>query len=55
VYPILTLPPEISARIFVECLPSHGRVRPSTVTAPLLLAQICRDWRHIAISSCQLW
>ncbi|KAJ7455797.1 hypothetical protein FB451DRAFT_1277441 [Mycena latifolia] len=55
VYPVLTLPNEIISRIFVECLPSHGRVRPSRRRAPLLLAQICRHWREIALSTCQLW
>ncbi|KAJ7932274.1 hypothetical protein B0H13DRAFT_1857108 [Mycena leptocephala] len=55
VYPVLTPPSEIIVRIFVQCLPSHGRMRPSPVTAPLLLAQICRHWRDIALSSCQLW
>ncbi|KAJ6487096.1 hypothetical protein C8R47DRAFT_952223, partial [Mycena vitilis] len=55
VYPILSLPPEITARIFVECLPIHGRVRSSPTAAPLLLAQICRDWREIALDTCQLW
>ncbi|KAJ7121606.1 hypothetical protein C8R44DRAFT_876994 [Mycena epipterygia] len=54
-YPVLTLPNEIVSRIFVECLPSHGRVRPSRRRAPLLLAQICHDWRNIALSTCQLW
>ncbi|KAJ7359389.1 hypothetical protein DFH08DRAFT_769322 [Mycena albidolilacea] len=55
VYPALTLPPEIVSRIFVECLPGHGRVRPSPDAPPLSLAQICRHWREIAISSCELW
>ncbi|KAJ7809824.1 hypothetical protein B0H14DRAFT_2865150 [Mycena olivaceomarginata] len=55
VYPALTLPPEIVSRIFVECLPGHGRVRPSPDAPPLSLAQICRHWREIAISSSELW
>ncbi|KAJ7615617.1 hypothetical protein DFH06DRAFT_1108031 [Mycena polygramma] len=55
VYPVLSLPPEITARIFVECLPVHGRVQPSPTAPPLLLAQICRDWREIALHTCQLW
>ncbi|KAJ6457004.1 hypothetical protein C8R47DRAFT_916465, partial [Mycena vitilis] len=55
IYPVLTLPPEIIAQIFVACLPDHGRVRPSRDTAPILLAQICRQWRNIAISSSELW
>ncbi|KAF8193168.1 hypothetical protein K438DRAFT_1463251, partial [Mycena galopus ATCC 62051] len=55
VYPVLTLPPEITARIFMASLPSHGRVRPSQSTPPLLLAQICRHWREITLSSYKLW
>ncbi|KAF8145981.1 hypothetical protein K438DRAFT_1448547, partial [Mycena galopus ATCC 62051] len=55
VYPVLSLPPEIVSRIFVECLPGHGRVRPSPDAPPLSLAQICRHWREIALSSCELW
>ncbi|KAJ7739560.1 hypothetical protein B0H16DRAFT_1568414 [Mycena metata] len=55
VYPVLALPNEIVSRIFIQCLPSHGRVRPSRRRAPLLLAQICRHWREIALSTCQLW
>ncbi|KAJ7194410.1 hypothetical protein GGX14DRAFT_576354 [Mycena pura] len=55
VYPVLTLPNEIISRIFVYCLPSHGRVRPTLQEAPLLLAQICRHWRVIALETCELW
>ncbi|KAJ7827093.1 hypothetical protein B0H13DRAFT_1657130, partial [Mycena leptocephala] len=54
VYPVLTLPYEITSRIFVACLPSDG-VRPSPDAAPLLLAQICRHWRKIALSTGELW
>ncbi|KAJ7837131.1 hypothetical protein B0H13DRAFT_2677958 [Mycena leptocephala] len=54
VYPVLTLPNEITARIFVHCLPSHGE-RPSPQTAPLLPAQICRHWRAVALATCELW
>ncbi|KAJ6471744.1 hypothetical protein C8R47DRAFT_742515 [Mycena vitilis] len=55
VYPVRLLPPEIIARIFVDCLPDHGRVRPSPMAPPLLLAQICRDWREIALGTCGPW
>ncbi|KAJ7148046.1 hypothetical protein C8R43DRAFT_1236955 [Mycena crocata] len=41
VYPVLTLPIEITARIFVDCLPEDG--------------YICQDWRAIALSTCRLW
>ncbi|KAJ7919611.1 hypothetical protein B0H13DRAFT_1606049, partial [Mycena leptocephala] len=55
VYPILTLPNEITSRIFVQCLPTHGRIRPSPRKAPLILAQICRQWREIALSTSEMW
>ncbi|KAJ7463263.1 hypothetical protein FB451DRAFT_1139643, partial [Mycena latifolia] len=54
-YPVFTLPNEIISRIFVACLPSHGRVCPSPCTAPLVLAQICSPWREIALATCTLW
>ncbi|KAK7053562.1 hypothetical protein R3P38DRAFT_1461157 [Favolaschia claudopus] len=53
--PVHDLPPEIISDIFILCLPAHGRVKPSPETAPLLLAQICRRWREIALETCQLW
>ncbi|KAJ7208316.1 hypothetical protein GGX14DRAFT_454361 [Mycena pura] len=55
VYPVLTLPNEITSRIFVHCLPDHGRVRPSPRCVPLLVAQVCRRWRDIALATCKLW
>ncbi|KAJ7117254.1 hypothetical protein C8R43DRAFT_1242194 [Mycena crocata] len=55
VYPVLTLPIEIIARIFVDCLPEPGHRKPSPSEAPLLLAQVCHDWRQIALSTFKLW
>lgn len=55
VYPVLTLPAEITSRIFVECLPPHGRVRPSLRQAPLSISQVCRHWREVALSIGELW
>ncbi|KAJ7633669.1 hypothetical protein DFH06DRAFT_1303404 [Mycena polygramma] len=56
VYPVLTLPPEILSGIFVECVPTQEpRARPSPVTPPLSLAQVCHYWRGIALSTCELW
>ncbi|KAJ7646296.1 hypothetical protein DFH06DRAFT_997714, partial [Mycena polygramma] len=55
IYPVLTLPAEITSRIFVACLPDAGRVQYGRDVAPLLLSQICRQWREIAISSSELW
>ncbi|KAJ6450678.1 hypothetical protein C8R45DRAFT_848855 [Mycena sanguinolenta] len=53
VFPVLSLPAEITSRIFVECLPDN--VSPSTAHAPLLLTRVCRQWEDIALSTCQLW
>ncbi|KAJ7174948.1 hypothetical protein C8R43DRAFT_595786 [Mycena crocata] len=54
-YPVLNLPTKITSQIFAACLPWHGRVRPSPKAAPLLLAQICRQWREVALATCELW
>ncbi|KAF8217981.1 hypothetical protein K438DRAFT_15775 [Mycena galopus ATCC 62051] len=53
VYPVLTLPPEITAEIFKWCIDTGMRLLPSL--APLLLTQICRDWRALALSTPALW
>ncbi|KAF7335155.1 F-box domain-containing protein [Mycena sanguinolenta] len=56
VYPVLLLPPEITSLIFLNCLPDASPFpQPSPLSAPLLLAQICRQWRDIAIASPGLW
>ncbi|KAF8212718.1 hypothetical protein K438DRAFT_1928004 [Mycena galopus ATCC 62051] len=55
-YPVLSLPPEITSAIFVECLPKgHLGVRPSSTRAPLVLLEVCRRWKEIALSTCALW
>ncbi|KAJ7129240.1 hypothetical protein C8R44DRAFT_533755, partial [Mycena epipterygia] len=55
-YPVLTIPLEITAEIFVHCLPTTRRsdvLNPEE--APLLLTHVCRAWREIAISTPSLW
>ncbi|KAJ6461744.1 hypothetical protein C8R45DRAFT_530993 [Mycena sanguinolenta] len=52
-YPVLTLPPEITAEIFKWCIDTGKRLLPSV--APLLLTRICRDWRALAFSTPALW
>ncbi|KAJ7314183.1 hypothetical protein DFH08DRAFT_638894, partial [Mycena albidolilacea] len=50
-------PPEITSLIFAHCFlesPSSFP-QPSPLKAPLLLAQICCQWRDIAIASPELW
>ncbi|KAJ7086281.1 hypothetical protein C8R44DRAFT_752683 [Mycena epipterygia] len=55
VYPVLAIPNELTAKIFIYCLPDHRRVRPLASAAPLLLAQVCRQWRDVALSTGDLW
>ncbi|KAJ7181070.1 hypothetical protein C8R46DRAFT_941056 [Mycena filopes] len=53
VYPILTIPFEVTAEIFVHCLPEFpGR---SGTVAPMLLTRVCRQWRNIACNNARLW
>ncbi|KAJ7853860.1 hypothetical protein B0H13DRAFT_2081923 [Mycena leptocephala] len=54
VYPVLTLPPEITSEIFVHCMPGLQHV-VNTNAAPLLLMRVCRTWRKIATSTPALW
>ncbi|KAJ7780017.1 hypothetical protein B0H16DRAFT_1500394 [Mycena metata] len=51
--PLLNVPPEIIAEIFLHFLPSYPE--PPPVVAPLLLSRICRHWRQIALSTPLLW
>jgi hypothetical protein len=61
VYPILTLPREITSEIFLHCLPPFPDVSdgmkgaPNSAQAPLLLLRVCRTWRDIAVSTPRLW
>ncbi|KAF7353442.1 F-box domain-containing protein [Mycena sanguinolenta] len=54
-YSVHSIPPEIMSHIFIGCLPNDGEVRPSSRCAPLLLMRVCRRWKDIALSTCQLW
>lgn len=49
------LPLELMEEIFLFCLPSTTYINPDPNHAPLLLCQVCRAWRIIAISSPRLW
>ncbi|KAJ7267299.1 hypothetical protein C8J57DRAFT_1615917 [Mycena rebaudengoi] len=56
VYPVLTLPPEITSEIFHWCLPSSPHfIQPDPSDVPLTLLAICRLWRNIALATPQLW
>ncbi|KAJ7862590.1 hypothetical protein B0H14DRAFT_2257448, partial [Mycena olivaceomarginata] len=60
-FPVLDLPVEIAAKIFVHCLPPFtnlGWYRPRSVyknTAPLFLTSVCCTWRDIALTTLVLW
>ncbi|KAL0579298.1 hypothetical protein V5O48_002696 [Marasmius crinis-equi] len=53
--PIRLLPLEVVAEIFHHCLPNQPFIRPSPFDAPILLTQVCRHWRDIALSTPSLW
>ncbi|KAJ6471640.1 hypothetical protein C8R47DRAFT_1324949 [Mycena vitilis] len=65
VYPVLTLPVEVTAEIFLQyCTYAEigGSANPNVVhplgippCGPLLLASICREWRRIALSLQPIW
>ncbi|KAJ7276631.1 hypothetical protein C8J57DRAFT_1466121 [Mycena rebaudengoi] len=55
VYPVLALPSEIASHIFSVSIPTDSDAPPSRHTAPLLLTQICRLWRAIALATPSLW
>ncbi|KAJ6488225.1 hypothetical protein C8R47DRAFT_510610 [Mycena vitilis] len=51
----LTLPTELTTKIFHYCLPAEPYITPSPKNAPLLLAQICHPWRDICLDTPGLW
>ncbi|KAJ6478118.1 hypothetical protein C8R47DRAFT_1051352 [Mycena vitilis] len=53
-YPVLTIPVEITAEIFLHCLPEYP-THPNESIAPMLLLRICRRWRDIALGESRLW
>ncbi|KAJ7183666.1 hypothetical protein C8R46DRAFT_518091, partial [Mycena filopes] len=55
VYPILSLPTEITAEIFLRFCDSDVPPQPDPSQGPLLLAQICHQWRQVAICTAEIW
>ncbi|KAF7367550.1 F-box domain-containing protein [Mycena sanguinolenta] len=55
-YPVLSLPNEIVAEIFVYFLPTYP-LRPPLIGAdsPTLLTHVCHKWRDIAVATPELW
>ncbi|KAJ7660783.1 hypothetical protein DFH06DRAFT_379845 [Mycena polygramma] len=55
-YPVLTLPNELTSKIFIHFLPLYPLCPPlAGPRSPTLLAQICRRWREIALGTPSLW
>ncbi|KAJ7342637.1 hypothetical protein DFH08DRAFT_241754 [Mycena albidolilacea] len=60
-YPVLSLPFEVTSKIFVHCLPNALHPEPifkssrQELSTPLLLSQICQTWRSVASRTKNLW
>ncbi|KAJ7223922.1 hypothetical protein C8J57DRAFT_1390956 [Mycena rebaudengoi] len=57
-YPVLTLPLDITSEIFIQCLPEPPALDNAHIDArqaPLILLHICKEWRRIALSLPALW
>ncbi|KAJ7241858.1 hypothetical protein C8J57DRAFT_1019258, partial [Mycena rebaudengoi] len=56
IYPVLTLPVDITSEIFIHFLPVYpSRPRYVDMLSPALLGQICRHWRDVAFGTPRLW
>jgi hypothetical protein len=53
--PTRRLPAEILSEIFSHCLPTDRNPTCSQSDAPLLLGQVCKDWRQVSLSTPYLW
>ncbi|KAJ7766293.1 hypothetical protein DFH07DRAFT_737270, partial [Mycena maculata] len=54
--PVLTLPPKIVAKIFIQCIPAYPDCPPLLGPhSPNTLAQICGTWREITLLTPALW
>ncbi|KAJ7094267.1 hypothetical protein C8R44DRAFT_383677 [Mycena epipterygia] len=54
VFPVITLPVEITSEIFICCLPDNS-LDPTAFDAAAVLGHVCHQWRDIALSIPQLW
>ncbi|KAJ7919486.1 hypothetical protein B0H13DRAFT_245365 [Mycena leptocephala] len=55
VSPVRRLPEDIIRAIFLASLSTHRNPAISSEEAPLLLCQICRLWRSIALATPRMW
>ncbi|KAK0185314.1 hypothetical protein F5146DRAFT_886331, partial [Armillaria mellea] len=56
-HPVRDLPEDIIREFFVASLDADEEQKDSLngKFAPLVLSQVCREWRTIALSTCRLW
>ncbi|KAJ7125445.1 hypothetical protein C8R46DRAFT_1364168 [Mycena filopes] len=55
VYPVLSLPTEITAAILLRCCDPGVTSRPDPAKGPLLVTQICGEWREVATHTPEIW
>ncbi|KAJ7479345.1 hypothetical protein B0H11DRAFT_1864179 [Mycena galericulata] len=53
--PMRRLPTDVMRLIFAETLPSGRNSSMAPEDAPLLLCQVCREWRYLAYSIPRMW
>lgn len=53
--PIRRVPQDVLHTIFTHCLPTHRNPTMAASEPPMLLTQICRNWRSLAFASPRLW
>jgi len=53
--PVPHFPIDVLQEIFAACLPTEHYPVVSQYESPLLLIQVCKNWRNIALSAPQLW
>ncbi|KAJ7615456.1 hypothetical protein FB45DRAFT_1064375 [Roridomyces roridus] len=51
VYPILTLPDDVTSGIFLQYADDY----PTQICSPMVLASICTQWREVALATNGLW
>ncbi|KAJ7234799.1 hypothetical protein C8J57DRAFT_995544, partial [Mycena rebaudengoi] len=54
-YPVITLPPEITSEIFLQCLPAGQYISPHLSNAPLVFLAVSRAWRNLSLANPSLW
>ena len=53
--PARRIPPEVLGEVFSHCLPKTPYLTPKDVESPMVLTQVCRHWRAVAMTTPRLW